>query len=169
MIDSSPGSCRYGIKKVGSLITAAAVMSAAVAAGCGAEPAPVAGDVPSRTSRTAAPGPSAATVSVGGATLDIEPTVACSTDGGKVHIVIGTGKPKITATLTDAHEPIVEQVDLGTVDGVTLRYASDVAGSDAVASRSNDAFTVRGSAAVVESDGSTTTVVRSFVITVLCP
>ncbi|MBP2451875.1 MULTISPECIES: lipoprotein LpqH [Mycobacteriaceae] len=168
MIDSSPGSCRYGTKKVGSLITAAAVISLAVA-GCGAEPAPVAGDVASTTSRTAAPGPSAATVSVGGVPLDIESAVACSTVGGKVRIVIGTGESKITAIVTDAHEPIVEQVDLGAVDGLTLRYASDVAGSGAVASRSNDAFTVRGSAAAIESDGSTGAVLRSFAITVLCP
>ncbi|MEN4464274.1 lipoprotein LpqH [Mycolicibacterium fortuitum] len=153
----------------GSVIVATAAMSAVVVVGCGAEPEPGAGDVASTTSRAVAAGPSAAAVSVGGAPLDIDPAVTCSTSGGKVRIGIGAGESKITATVTDAHGPIVEQVDLGTVGGLTLRYASEVAGSDAVASRSNDAFTVRGTAVAIESDGSTAAVVRSFVITVLCP
>ena len=142
-------------------IVAAATVVAALA-GCSSNK--------SSTSSPAAPAAGGNKVVIDGQTQSVTGQVSCTQAGGNVNIGIGDPTSGIGAAVTTADPPVVQAVGLGNLTGATLGYSAGAPNQgNAQASKSGNSYTIKGTAAGVNTANPPQTIAKSFEMDVTCP
>ena len=130
-------------------------------------------------STSATPGAMNAKVTIDGQDQNVG-SVGCEVRGGKVTINIGdalTGTvtsfppsitPRFRVVLSDANPPVVQSVDLGNVNGVTLGYTPGAPNQNAEATKDGGSYHITGTATGVNIANPQQPVNKPFEIDVNC-
>jgi lipoprotein LpqH len=113
-----------------------------------------------------------AKVLIGGQDQNVKGQVTCQKAGGQLQIGIGQpGTPTAVAVqATDANPPVVHQIALGNVNGVTLTYQQGSPGASAQATENGNGYKFSGTATGMNTANPMAgTVSKSFEIDVTCP
>jgi ipoprotein LpqH len=113
-----------------------------------------------------------AKVVIDGKDQNVQGQVTCQKAGGALQIGIGqTGTPTAVAVqATDANPPVVHQIALGNVNGVTLTYQQGSPGASADAKVDGNGYKFSGTATGVNTANPMAGMVnKSFEIDVTCP
>lgn len=113
-----------------------------------------------------------ATVTVDGKDQNVKGQVTCQKAGGELQI--GIGQPgtqtAVSVQATDANPPVVHQIALGNVNGVTLTYQQGSPGASAQATEDGNGYKFTGTATGVNTANPMQGMVsKSFEIDVTCP
>jgi len=109
-------------------------------------------------------------VVIDGQNQSISGQVSCTQAGGNVNIGIGDPTTGIGAAVTTADPPVVQAVGLGNLTGVTLGYSAGAPNQgNAQATKSGNSYTIKGTAAGVNTANPQQTLTKSFEIDVTCP
>ena len=124
----------------------------------------------SSTSSPAAPAAGGNKVVIDGQTQSITGQVTCTPAGGNINIGIGDPATGIGAVITTADPPVVQAVGLGNLTGVTLGYSAGAQNQgNAQATKSGNSYTIKGTAAGVNTANPHQTLTKSFEMDVTCP
>jgi lipoprotein LpqH len=93
----------------------------------------------------------------------------CTTAAGNVNIAIGSSSTGVGAVLTDADQPQVKSVGLGSVNGVALGYTSGTGQGNASATKDGKSYKITGTATGVDMANPMQPVNKPFEIDVTCP
>ena len=118
-------------------------------------------------SATAAPG--AVKLTIDGQDQNIQGTVACTAAGQNVVIGIGDAATGIGATVSAGDSPVVHQVGLGNVNGVTLAFQEGVGQGNASAEKDGKSYKISGNATGVDMANPMQPVTKPFALQVSCP
>jgi lipoprotein LpqH len=118
---------------------------------------------------SATAGPSAVKLAIDGQDQKIQGTVACTTAGQNVVIGIGDAATGIGATVSSGDSPVVHQVGLGNVNGVTLAFQEGVGQGNASAEKDGNTYKISGNATGVVMANPMQPVTKPFAIEVSCP
>lgn len=113
-----------------------------------------------------------ATVTVDGKDQNVKGQVTCQKAGGELQIGIGQPGTQTTVSVqaTDANPPVVHQIALGNVNGVTLTYQQGSPGASAQATEDGNGYKFTGTATGVNTANPMQGMVsKSFEIDVTCP
>jgi ipoprotein LpqH len=152
------------VAKCGILVgIAAAATVVAGLAGCSSNK--------SNPSNTSAPAAGPEKVVVDGQTQSISGPVTCTqAAGGNVNIGIGDPSSGVGAVVTGADPPVVQAVGLGNLTGATLGYSAGAPNQGTVqATKSGNAYTIKGTATGLNTANSQQQLTKSFEIDVTCP
>jgi ipoprotein LpqH len=124
----------------------------------------------STSSSTSAPAAGGNKVVIDGQTQSVTGQVSCTTAGGNVNIGIGDPTTGIGAVVTTANPPVVQAVGLGNLTGVTLGYSAGAPNQgNAQATKSGNTYTIKGTAAGINSTSPQQALTKSFEMDVTCP
>jgi ipoprotein LpqH len=113
-----------------------------------------------------------ATVTVDGKDQNVKGQVTCQKAGGELQIGIGQSgtQTAVSVQATDANPPVVHQIALGNVNGVTLTYQQGSPGASAQATEDGNGYKFTGTATGVNTANPMQGMVsKSFEIDVTCP
>jgi len=113
-----------------------------------------------------------ATVTVDGKDQNVKGQVTCQKAGGELQIGIGESgtQTAVSVQATDANPPVVHQIALGNVNGVTLTYQQGSPGASAQATEDGNGYKFTGTATGVNTANPMQGMVsKSFEIDVTCP
>jgi lipoprotein LpqH len=113
-----------------------------------------------------------AKVVIDGQDQKVNGQVTCQKAGGQLQIGVGQpGTPTAIAVQgTDANPPVVHQIALGNVNGVTLTYQQGSPGASAQATKDGNGYKFTGTATGINTANPMAgTVSKSFEIDVTCP
>jgi ipoprotein LpqH len=113
-----------------------------------------------------------AKVIVDGQDQNVKGQVVCQKAGGQLQIGIGQpGSPgTIAVQATDANPPVIHQIALGTVNGVTLAYQQGSPGASAQATKDGNSYKFTGTATGVDKSNPIAGMVsKPFEVDVTCP
>jgi ipoprotein LpqH len=113
-----------------------------------------------------------ATVTIDGKDQNVQGQVTCQKAGGQLQI--GIGQPgtstAVAVQATDANPPVVHQIALGNVNGVTLAYQQGSPGASAQATEDGNSYKFSGTATGMNTANPMAGMVsKSFEIDVTCP
>jgi ipoprotein LpqH len=109
-------------------------------------------------------------VVIDGQTQSVTGQVSCTQAGGNVNIGIGDPTNGIGAAVTTADPPVVQAVGLGNLTGATLGYSAGAPNQgNAQATKSGNSYTIKGTAAGVNTANPPQTITKSFEMDVTCP
>ncbi|MDT7720247.1 MAG: ipoprotein LpqH [Mycobacterium sp.] len=109
-------------------------------------------------------------VVIDGQNQSISGQVSCTQAAGNVNIGIGDPTTGVGAAVTTADPPVVQAVGLGNLTGVTLGYSAGAPNQgNAQATKSGNSYTIKGTAAGVNTANPQQTLTKSFEIDVTCP
>ena len=150
--------------KCGILVgVAAAATVVAGLAGCSSNKS----STTSPTSSTAAAGNQ---VIIDGQNQNVTGQVTCTPANGNVNIGIGDPSSGIGAVVSSADPPVVQAVGLGNLTGATLGYSAGAPNQgNAQATKSGNSYTIKGTAAGVNTANPPQTITKSFEMDVTCP
>jgi len=121
-------------------------------------------------SSSSAPAPGGNKVIVDGQTQNVTGQVSCTQVNGNLSIGIGDPTTGIGAVVTNADPPVVQAVGLGNLTGVTLGYSAGAKNQgNARATKSGNAYTIKGTATGVNSTNPQQALSKSFEMDVTCP
>jgi lipoprotein LpqH len=121
-------------------------------------------------SSSSAPAPGGNKVIVDGQTQNVTGQVSCTQVNGNLSIGIGDPTTGIGAVVTNADPPVVQAVGLGNLTGVTLGYSAGAPNQgNAQATKSGNSYTIKGTAAGVNSANPQQPLSKSFEMDVTCP
>jgi len=124
----------------------------------------------SASSSSSAPAPGGNKVIVDGQTQNVTGQVSCTQVNGNLSIGIGDPTNGIGAVVTNADPPVVQAVGLGNLTGVTLGYSAGAQNQgNAQATKSGNSYTIKGTAAGINSANPQQALSKSFEIDVTCP
>ena len=124
----------------------------------------------SSNSSPAAPAAGGNKVVIDGQTQSVTGQVTCTPAGGNINIGVGDPTNGIGAVITTADPPVVQAVGLGNLTGVTLGYSAGAQNQgNAQATKSGNSYTVKGTAAGVNTANPQQTLTKSFEMDVTCP
>lgn len=107
-------------------------------------------------------------VTVDGESQEINGSVVCATMGDTVAITIGDAAGGLAATVSTGDDPVVRNVALGNVGGVTLGYTEGTPSGEATATKDGDRYTITGTATGVDMANPTQPATKPFEIKVSC-
>jgi ipoprotein LpqH len=113
-----------------------------------------------------------AKVTIDGQDQNVKGQVTCQKAGGQLQI--GIGQPgtqtAVAVQATDANPPVVHQIALGNVNGVTLAYQQGAPGASATATEDGSSYKFTGTATGMNTANPTAGMVsKSFEVDVTCP
>jgi ipoprotein LpqH len=126
-------------------------------------------------SSTSTPGQKVSTgghakVVVDGKDQNAQGPVTCQQAGGALQIGIGQGQGAIAVQGTDGNPPNVQQIALGTVNGVTLAYQQGSPGASVQATKNGSDYKFTGTATGMDpANAAAGLVSKSFEVDVTCP
>ncbi len=142
---------------------AAAATVAAGLAGCSS-------NKPSTSPSSNAPAPAGTKVVIDGQTQNVAGPTSCTQVNGNLSIGIGDPSTGVGAVVSNADPPVVQAVGLGNLTGVTLGYSAGAPNqSSAQATKSGNAYTIKGTATGVDAANPQQPVSKSFEMDVTCP
>ena len=125
---------------------------------------------PASSAAPAAPAAGGNKVVIDGQTQSVTGQVTCTPAGGNINIGIGDPTNGIGAVVTTADPPVVQAVGLGNLTGVTLGYSAGAPNQgNAQATKSGNSYTIKGTAAGMNSANPQQALTKSFEMDVTCP
>jgi ipoprotein LpqH len=119
---------------------------------------------------TSAPAPGGSKVIIDGQTQNVAGQVSCTQVNGNLSIGIGDPTTGIGAVVTNADPPVVQAVGLGNLTGATLGYSAGAQNqANAQATKSGNSYTIKGTAAGINSTNPQQALSKSFEMDVTCP
>ena len=150
--------------KQGILIgVAVAATVAAGLAGCSS-------NKPGTSPSSNAPASGATKVIIGGQTQNVTGPTSCTQVNGNLSIGVGDPSTGVGAVVSNADPPVVQAVGLGNLTGVTLGYSAGAPDQgSAQATKSGNAYTIKGTATGVDAANPQQPVSKPFEMDVTCP
>jgi len=109
-------------------------------------------------------------VTIDGHAQSVSGAVSCTQVNGNTSIGFGDPTQGIGAVVTNANPPVVQAVGLGNLTGVTLGYSAGAPNQgNAVATKSGNSYTIKGTVVGVDSANPQQPVSKSFEMDATCP
>lgn len=109
-------------------------------------------------------------VVIDGQPQNVSGQITCNQNGDNINIAIGDPANGIGAVVSTANPPVVQAVGLGNLTGATLGYSAGAPNQgSAQATKSGNAYTIKGTATGINSTNPQQQLNKPFEIDVTCP